>query len=73
MIRNVPEDPAVPGENVAQGERRANDRISFRKFPGFPGIILDRSKIWLFREQVAKTGKDELIWEEVQRQLDGKG
>jgi len=54
-------------------ERQVNDRISFRKFLGFPDKIPDRSTIWLFRERLAKTGKDELIWEELQRQLDGKG
>jgi len=54
-------------------ERQVNDRISFRKFLGFPDIIPDRSTIWLFRERLAKTGKDELIWEELQRQLDEKG
>lgn len=54
-------------------ERQVNDRISFRKFLGFPDEIADRSTIWLFRERLAKTGKDELISEELQRQLDGKG
>jgi hypothetical protein len=54
-------------------ERQVNDRISFRKFLGFPDIIPDRSTIWLFREGLAKTGKDELSWEELQRQLDKKG
>ncbi|MCA9704062.1 MAG: IS5 family transposase, partial [Methanolinea sp.] len=54
-------------------ERQVNDRISFRKFLGFPDIIPDRSTIWLFRERLSKTGKDEFIWEELQRQLDKKG
>jgi IS5 family transposase len=54
-------------------ERQVNDRISFRKFLGFPDLIPDRSTIWLFRERLAKTGKDEQIWEELQRQLDEKG
>ena len=47
-------------------ERQVNDRIYFRKFLGFPDKILDRSTIWLFRERLAKTGKDELIWNELQ-------
>ena len=47
--------------------------MGFRKFLGFPDIIPDRSTIWLFRERLAKTGKDELIWEELQRQLEKKG
>ena len=50
-----------------------NDRISFRKFLGFPDLIPDRSTIWLFRERLVKTGKDDQIWEELQRQLDEKG
>ena len=54
-------------------ERQANDRISFRKFLGFPEIIPDRSTVWAFRERLIDTGKDERIWEELQRQLDSKG
>ena len=54
-------------------ERQVNDRISFRKFLGFPDIIPDRSTIWLFRERLAKTGKDKQIWKELQRQLEEKG
>jgi len=54
-------------------ERQVNDRLSFRKFLGFPDKIPDRSTIWLFRERLAKTGKDEVIWNELQRQLDEKG
>jgi IS5 family transposase len=61
------------GPSDPELERQVNDRISFRKFLGFPDIIPDRSTIWLFRERLAKTGKDELIWEELQRQLDEKG
>jgi IS5 family transposase len=54
-------------------ERQANDRISFRKFLGFPEIIPDRSTVWAFRERLIETGNDEKIWEELQRQLDSKG
>lgn len=43
-------------------ERRANDRISFRKFLGFPEVIPDRSTVWFFRgNRLSKTGKDEDI------------
>jgi len=50
-------------------ERQVNDRISFRKFLGFPEIIPDRSTVWVFRERLIDTGKDERIWEELQRPL----
>jgi len=39
-------------------ERQANDRISFRKFLGFPDQIPDRSTIWLFRERISESDKD---------------
>ncbi len=54
-------------------ERQANDRISFHRFLGFPDAVPDATTVWLFRERLAETGKDELIWEELQRQLDDKG
>lgn len=54
-------------------ERQANDRISFQKFLGFPERIPDRSTVWAFRERLIDTGKDERIWEELQRQIDIKG
>jgi IS5 family transposase len=54
-------------------ERQATDRISFRKFLGFPENIPDRSTVWAFRERLIDTGKDERIWEELQRQIDAKG
>jgi IS5 family transposase len=54
-------------------ERQANDRISFHKFLGFPERIPDRSTVWAFRERLIYTGKDEIIWEELQRQIDAKG
>ncbi len=54
-------------------ERQATDRISFRKFLGFPERIPDRCTVWAFRERLIDTGKDERIWEELQRQIDSKG
>jgi len=54
-------------------ERQANDRISFRRFLGFPGEIPDATTVWLFRERLAETGKDRVVWAELQRQLDEKG
>ena len=54
-------------------EREATDRISFRRFLGYPDEVPDSTTIWLFRERLARTGKDQLIWAELQRQLDVKG
>ena len=40
---------------------------------GFPERIPDRCTVWAFRERLIYTGKDEIIWEELQRQIDAKG
>jgi len=54
-------------------ERQVADRISFRHFLGFPEKAPDYSTVWQFRERLAETGRDKLVWEELQRQLDAKG
>lgn len=54
-------------------ERQITDRISFRKFLGFPNTIPDFTTVWAFRERLSKTGRDKKIWQELQRQLDSKG
>lgn len=54
-------------------ERQITDRISFRKFLGFPETIPDFTTVWTFRERLSKKGKDKEIWKELQRQLDSKG
>lgn len=54
-------------------ERQIVDRISFRKFLGFPENIPDYSTVWNFRERLSQTGKDKEIWKELQRQLNDKG
>jgi len=51
-------------------ERQANDRISFRRFLGFPEEIPDATTVWLLRERLAESGRDRIVWEELQRQLD---
>jgi len=50
-----------------------NDRISFTRFRGFPDEIPDPTTIRLFRERLAESGMDKVIWAELQRQLDEKG
>ncbi len=54
-------------------ERQVDDRLSFQRFLGFPEKAPDYSTVWQFRERLAETGKDKLIWAELQRQLDEKG
>lgn len=61
------------GLSDEEAEREAVDRLSFRRFLGYPDRVPDSTTIWLFRERLAKTGKDKEIWAELQRQLDGKG
>lgn len=54
-------------------ERQMADRISFMAFLGYPNPFPDSRTIWLFRERMAETGTDKLVWAELQRQLDAKG
>jgi IS5 family transposase len=54
-------------------ERQMADRISFMAFLGFPDPFPNSRTIWLFKQRIAKSGKDELIWSELQRQLDAMG
>lgn len=54
-------------------ERQIADRISFMGFLGFPDPIPDSRTVWLFRDRMEKTGKEKLVWNELQRQLDAKG
>jgi IS5 family transposase len=54
-------------------ERQVADRISFQRFLGFPETLPDYSTVWQFRERLAESGRDRLVWEELQRQLDTKG
>ena len=54
-------------------ERQMSDRISFMAFLGFPDPFPDSRTIWLFKERIAETGKREVVWAELQRQLDAMG
>jgi IS5 family transposase len=54
-------------------ERQAADRISFRRFLGYPESIPDATTVWLLRERLAESGRDKAVWAELQRQLDEKG
>ena len=61
------------GLNDLEVERQIADRISFMSFLGFPDPFPDSRTIWLFRERMVKTGKDKMVWAELQRQLDAMG
>ncbi len=39
----------------------------------FPTKISDPTTVWTFREQISQSGKEDEIWNEIQRQLDNKG
>ncbi len=56
-----------------QTEKEIHDRISFMNFLDYPDLLPDTRTIWLFRERLSKTGKDRIIWNELQRQLELKG
>jgi len=36
-------------------------------------MLPDSKTIWFFRERLSKTGRDRIVWNELQRQLDSKG
>lgn len=54
-------------------ERQMADRISFISFLGFPDPFPDSRTIWLFKERIRVTGKDKIVWAELQKQLDDMG
>jgi len=54
-------------------EREISDKISFMNFLVFPEKAPYSSTIWLFRERLIKTGKYDLVWEEINSQLDSLG
>jgi len=54
-------------------EKQALNRLDFQHFLGWPEQPPDYSTVWQYRERLASTGTDSLIWAELQRQLDEKG
>ena len=54
-------------------EFQCNDRISFQNFLGLDQKVPDFSTIWRIRDRLRERGKEETIWNELQRQLDEKG
>ncbi|MEM3828928.1 MAG: transposase [Conexivisphaerales archaeon] len=58
---------------VKQAEKEIHDRISFMNFLDYPDLLPDSKTILFFREGLSGTGRDSIIWKELQRQLDSKG
>lgn len=54
-------------------EFQCNDRISFQNFIGLDDKVPDFSTIWRARDRLKERGKESLIWNELQRQLNKKG
>lgn len=54
-------------------EFQCHDRISFQNFLGLDQKVPDFSTIWRIRDRLKERGKEKLIWDELQRQLDEKG
>ncbi len=56
-----------------QAEKEIRDRISFMNFLDYPDQLPDARTIWYFRERLSKTGRDRVIWNELQRHIELKG
>ena len=54
-------------------EKQCIDKISFRKFLGFPEYIPDGETVSSFRGRLRADNLEEEIWEELQKQLDALG
>jgi IS5 family transposase len=61
------------GLSDAELERQCIDRISFQKFMEFPDYIPDSTTVWSFRKRIVDNGKEDQIWNEMQKQLDTLG
>jgi IS5 family transposase len=47
-------------------ERELHDRISFRNFLHYLVTITDSRTTWLFIERLSSTGKDKIIWKQLE-------
>lgn len=54
-------------------EKQCIDRISFRKFLGFPAHVPDNETVSSFRDRLRADNLEEEIWDELQKQLDALG
>jgi transposase, IS5 family len=51
-------------------ETECKDRLTFQNFLGYPSSVPDSRTVWLFKERIAKAGKEKELWQELQKQLD---
>ena len=56
-----------------QTEKEIHDRISFMNFLEYPDLLPDAKTIWYFRERLSRTGRNRIIRNELQRQMESKG
>jgi IS5 family transposase len=61
------------GLSDAELEKQCIDRISFRKFLGFPEYVPDSTTVWSFRKRIIDNGNEKEIWNEMQSQLNVLG
>jgi transposase, IS5 family len=56
-------------------EEAVDDRLSFRRFAGLPldESTPDHATIWRFRQRLQQHGVDKALFQEINRQLDGRG
>ena len=54
-------------------EKQCIDRISFRKFLGFPEYIPDSTTVWSFRKKINDNCKENKKWIHLQSQLNCLG
>jgi len=56
-------------------EEAVDDRLSFRRFAGLllDEGVPDHSTVWRFRQNLAKAGLGEALFDEINRQLDARG
>lgn len=56
-------------------EAQVRDRLSFRRFAGFSlsDRTPDHATLWRFREELGREGLAERLFDEINRQLEGKG
>lgn len=43
------------------------------KFLSFPEYVPDSTTVWSFRKRIIDNGKEEQLWDEIQKQLDALG
>ena len=63
------------GLSDREAELSVEDSLSFRRFCGIPleEKVPDHTRIWAFRQELAKHGLDKRLFEEINRQIEARG